>query len=63
MGIDCAELPAPLGVVEERAVIESIVVGAVRLRVHRRRDHRHLVPVDGVTAIEMLHLSGSPLGY
>lgn len=63
MGIDCAELPAPLRVVEERAVIESIVIRAVRLRVHGWRYHGHLVPVDGVTAIEMLNLLNSAVSY
>ncbi len=53
--VDHTELPTPLGVVEELAVVEAVVVGAVRLGVVRRRQHRHLVAVDGVVPEEVLH--------
>ena len=56
VGVDGAELPAPLGVVEEGPVVETVVVRTVRLGVHGRRDHRHLVPVDGVAAVKVFHL-------
>lgn len=58
MSVDSAELPAPFGVVEERTVVEAVVVGTVRLSMNGRRDYRHLVSVDGVATVEMLHLVG-----
>ena len=49
-------LPRPVHVVQERAQVEAVVVGRVALRVVRRRERGHLVPVDGVVGEESLHL-------
>src|SRR5690349_8293307 len=46
LGVDRAELPRPLGVVEELAQVVAVVVGRVALRVVRGRQRRHLVPID-----------------
>ena len=56
MFVDAAELPGPHDIVEELAVVVSIVVRAVRLGVVARGDGRHLVSVDRVVPEKELHL-------
>lgn len=60
--VDGLELPAPVGAIQEGPVVEPIIVGAVALGVHRRRQHGHLVSIDGIAAKEVLHLVGHLLG-
>lgn len=60
--VDGLELPAPVGAIQEGSVVESIIVGAVALGMHRRRQHGHLVSIDGIAAKEVLHLVGHLLG-
>lgn len=57
--VDRRELPLPRVVIEEGTVIESIVVGAVRLRVAGRSQYRHLVTINSVTSVEVFHLIGN----
>ena len=45
----------PSCVVEERSVIESVVIGTVDLRMVAGGQGGHLVPVDRVEAEEELH--------
>lgn len=37
-------------------MIKAIVVRAVRLGVNGRRNHRHFMTIDGVTAVKMFNL-------
>ena len=53
--VDDPELPRPLGVVQELAVVEAVVVRAVALGVVRRRQYCHLVAVYRIVTEEMLH--------
>eukprot|EP00760_Papus_ankaliazontas_P007679 PhM_4_TR13451/c0_g1_i1/m.51039 len=55
--VDLRELPRPLRVVQERALVKAVVIRGVRLRVVRRRQRRHFVTVDSVHAEEMLDLA------
>lgn len=55
--INCPKLPSPLVVVKERPQVEAVIVWRVGLGVVRGRQHGHLVPVDGVATVKMLHLS------
>lgn len=56
MSVNCAKLPSPLGVVKEGPMVEAVIIGAVRLGVDGRRNHRHFMSVDGVAAIKMFDL-------
>lgn len=37
-------------------MVEAVIIGAVRLGVDGRRNHRHFMSVDGVAAIKMFDL-------
>mmetsp|Transcript_109783 Transcript_109783/g.224351 ORF Transcript_109783/g.224351 Transcript_109783/m.224351 type:complete len:780 (+) Transcript_109783:322-2661(+) len=56
--VDGFELPRPSRVVQKGPEIESVVVGAVALRVVARCQRAHLVPVDRVIEKEALDLGG-----
>ena len=56
--VNVAELPAPVGRIEELAVIEAVVVGRVGLGEVGGRNGGHLVSVDRVADEEVLALVG-----
>lgn len=53
--INSFELPVPMYSVQERSVVEAVVVGTVRLCVVRRSEYCHLVTIDCVATEEVLH--------
>jgi len=57
--VNRCELPLPRVVIEEGTVIESIVVGAVCLRVAGRSQYRHLMTIYSVTSVEMFYFIGN----
>lgn len=53
--VDFLELPRPSHVVQKWAMVVAMIVRTVRLRVIGRRQYGHLVAIDSVGTIEMLH--------
>lgn len=53
------ELPRPSVVVEERTVIETVIVGRVSFSVVGWSQHRHFVPVHAVVSEKEFHLLGN----
>lgn len=53
--VDCVKLPFPCMIVQERSMIESIVVGTVSLGVTRWCQDSHFMTIYSITSIKVFH--------